>query len=101
MHTEIARSPVGVTPALGTRLILEEVWSGKLSACVACKTCCYGFIAGMSADLPLNAELQGSRKQCTNNQIMHVNTEEPPLLFLSFCLKILAKVVAERLAIWM
>ena len=54
------------------------------------------------AKLPRNAELQGSRKQCTtNNQIMHVNTEEPPLLFLSLRLKLLVKLVAERLAIWM
>ena len=58
-------------------------------------------LLGMSADLLRNADLQGSRKQCTNNQIMHVSTEEPPLLFLSLRLKLPVKLVAERLAIWM
>ena len=58
-------------------------------------------LLGMSAKLPRNADLQGSRKQCTNNQIMHVNTEEPSLLFLSLRLKLLVKLVAEGLPIWM
>ena len=42
---------------------------------------------------PRNADLQGSRKQCTNNKIK--STKVPPLLFLSSCLEALVKLVAE------
>ena len=41
-----------------------EVWSGKLR--VPGRTRCYSWSPGMS---PWNADLQGSRNQCTNNKI--------------------------------